>query len=313
MPTCDIIIPAYNNADVLPLTLAALQEQGVPAGWEVGVIVADDGSTDSTPAVISSMRRPLAARGLRLTCLRDVHAGAARARNRALAMSKADIVFFLGADIILRPSSLAAHLQFHQHSRSAAAALGMVRWDPRLLPTPLMEWMVHSGPQNDFDSLLGTPTANPTHFFFGSHLSIPRKFLPRGGFPIDYESYGWEDLDLGRQLAKEGMRLAVLHAAVGLHRHAYSAADVYRRQRSVGRGVGIYAQRYPKAQILPPVTLRRWLKIRAYQLSGARLVLRLSMRILAPRYSLPRLFLLITAAEYWLGVLEFQAKYRGKR
>ena len=84
--------------------------------------------------------------GLTHQVITGSHTGAAGARNRALAHAHGDIVLFLGADISLRPQALAEHLRFHEaHPAVHAGALGFVLWDPRLRPTPLMEWMTHGG------------------------------------------------------------------------------------------------------------------------------------------------------------------------
>src|SRR5688572_10175381 len=134
---CDVIIPTYQAATVLPETVKALATQTIPPGWQVWLIVSDDGSTDSTVKVASEL--PLPAPWEKIV-KEGPHTGPAAARNRGLEVAQGDVILFLGADIILQPGSLAAHLQFHEHHPASHAALGAVRWDPRLFPTPFMEW-----------------------------------------------------------------------------------------------------------------------------------------------------------------------------
>src|SRR5688572_24189811 len=161
--SCDVIIPTYNNAAVLPTTLAALFEQSTDPAWRIRLILSDDGSQDNTVAVAQAWRERAP---WPLTILTNDHRGAAHARNRALDVSQSHIILFLGADIVLRPKALFAHTDFHDHfTAEHDAALGHVAWDPRLSPTPFMEWMVHGGPQNDFDVLLGQTEADARHFF----------------------------------------------------------------------------------------------------------------------------------------------------
>jgi len=174
MSACDIIIPTFNSASILRRTLPALFSQSVPKPWSVRLIIADDGSADQTIAVVRNMAPP--ASWHRTLLVTGPHTGAAGARNRGLDHATAGLVLFLGADIILRPTALAAHLNFHNnYPDNRDAALGMVKWDPRLKPSPFMEWMIHGGGQNDFDSLLGQTQADPRHFFYGSHLSLKKK------------------------------------------------------------------------------------------------------------------------------------------
>ncbi|MEX0649566.1 MAG: glycosyltransferase family 2 protein [Candidatus Andersenbacteria bacterium] len=296
----DIIIPTYNSEGVLSHTLAALRDQVINEGWQPRVIVSDDGSRTSPQSVVHALawsspwREPVVVTGQ--------HIGGAGARNRGLAVSDADIVIFLGADIILRAGALKEHGCFHtKFPDEMNAALGMVVWDPRLKPTPLMEWMVHGGPQNNFDALLGIYQADSAHFFYGSHLSIKRRALRGQEFPTIYTRYGWEDLDLGRMLAPRGLTLAVLHKAVGLHRHAYTAPAIQRRQYEVGQGATIYQRRYPHIALLPPPTTLRRLKTLVYQYLGIRWIAWKTVTVLGGIYSLPRLFLYATAAEFWVG------------
>ena len=51
LPLTSVIIPAYNRAEYLPLTIESALAQ---SGAEVEVIVIDDGSTDDTRAVIET-------------------------------------------------------------------------------------------------------------------------------------------------------------------------------------------------------------------------------------------------------------------
>lgn len=292
MPDCDVIIPVYNNANVLPLTLRTLDDQVVPAGWQLQVLLSDDGSTDATAAVARSWQRQSS---WPLEIITGPHVGPAGARNRALDMARADIIFFLGADILLRPGVLAAHLDWHdQHPGAAAAALGMITWDPRIAPTPLMEWMIHGGAQNDFDALQGYSTAEG-RYFYGSHLSLKRKFIGRERFSLAFGYYGWEDTEFGQRLEKQGLKLHVFPQAVGLHRHYYSVAAMASREYAMGKGVRILEPNYRAWH------WRYWL----FSKIGGGALLGYVLRLTAPRISTPWLFSIFTGAYFWQGVHDF--------
>ena len=55
--TCDVIIPVFNNAKVLPSTLKALFSQQLSFGWKVRVIISDDGSMDDTVLIARQLCR----------------------------------------------------------------------------------------------------------------------------------------------------------------------------------------------------------------------------------------------------------------
>lgn len=298
--TCDILIPTYNSAQVLPATLAALASQILPSGWDIHLIISDDGSSDATLTVVTKQSLP---RPWRLTVVTGPHTGPGGARSRALAHLTGEIILLLGADILLRPKVLAQHLTFHtKHSAPLTAALGMVRWDPRLPPTPLMEWMTHGGQQNDFDSLLGLPIADPAHFWYGSHLSLKGDLLRRIHFLDTFHEYGWEDLSLGRQLEKQGVRLHVLPHALALHHHVYSLAAIARRQQKVGQSLRLYQNLYPDVAQPLRRSLMNHLRRALWVGLGGQVLLSAWLKIFEKTFSFPRLFLVYTSVEFWRGV-----------
>src|SRR5207249_5722956 len=64
-PSLSVAVPAYNEASVIASTIDRLLTFLRSTGCDFEVIVADDGSTDQTPAIVQSMR--LANPELRLT------------------------------------------------------------------------------------------------------------------------------------------------------------------------------------------------------------------------------------------------------
>lgn len=303
--TCDVIIPAFNSARVLPETLTALFTQDIPKHWQCRLIVSDDGSMDDTVLVAQKIEAPSS---WQKNVITGQHAGPGAARNCALEITTAEIIFFLGADILLCPGALREHFMFHeQHPEGEAAALGMVKWDPRLSPTPLMGWMTHGGQQNDFDSLLGSRLADPSHFFYASHLSLKRSLIQNLRF-TEHAGYGWEDLAMGRKLEQRGIRLYVLSYAIGLHHHFYTVGDIARRQRSVGENI-------PVGQI-PRRSFLNHVRRACFVLLGGQAFLKWFLVTCSGRYSFPRLFLVFTSNEFWQGVWESHSGFlpflRGK-
>ena len=89
-----VVIPAFNAAPFLAITLESLQQQtAVPQQ----IIVIDDGSTDDTTVIAERF-------GAR--CLRQAQAGPGAARNRGLAATTTEFVAFLDADDWYVPDKL---------------------------------------------------------------------------------------------------------------------------------------------------------------------------------------------------------------
>jgi glycosyltransferase involved in cell wall biosynthesis len=99
-PEVSVIVPAFDRAALLPRALASALAQKGPS---LEVIIADDGSTDDTPAVLSRYAGDPRVRVLRLP-----HGGVSRARNAAVAAARAPLVAFLDSDDEWLPGKLAA-------------------------------------------------------------------------------------------------------------------------------------------------------------------------------------------------------------
>ena len=92
-PTVSVCIPAYNNERTIGTALESVWNQTFE---DFEVIVTDDCSTDSTPAVLDAQALP------RLRVLRNRrNAGAPANGNRALAHARGRLVKFLDADDVL--------------------------------------------------------------------------------------------------------------------------------------------------------------------------------------------------------------------
>lgn len=85
----DFIIPAFNAQDTILRTLGSLREQTDPR-WNA--IVVDDGSTDKTISMVSSIDDP------RVRLYTQPNAGPSAARNRGFAQSLSALICFLDAD-----------------------------------------------------------------------------------------------------------------------------------------------------------------------------------------------------------------------
>jgi peptidoglycan/xylan/chitin deacetylase (PgdA/CDA1 family) len=111
-PLVAVIIPVRNGAATLAETLRSLQAQTFP-GWEA--VIVDDGSSDTTPAVIAEF----VAADRRFASLRLAGNGVSNARNRGVAAARAPWLMFLDADDWVAPGFL-DHMLAALHADRAA-------------------------------------------------------------------------------------------------------------------------------------------------------------------------------------------------
>ncbi|HEX5164852.1 MAG TPA: glycosyltransferase family 2 protein [Thermomicrobiales bacterium] len=98
-PTFSIIIPAHNEAQILPRKVASILNQDYPPD-RVEVLVASDGSTDDSASVVAGNDR--------VRFLDYPRGGKAATLNRAAAEALHEIIIFTDANAILAPGTLHA-------------------------------------------------------------------------------------------------------------------------------------------------------------------------------------------------------------
>ncbi|MDY6952178.1 MAG: glycosyltransferase, partial [Thermodesulfobacteriota bacterium] len=108
MPTVSVVIPSYNRALFLKEAIDSVLAQGFE---DFEVIVVDDGSTDTTNALLASCPRVFVVTQDRLGVSAARNAGIARAAGRFLA--------FLDSDDLWLPEKLAAQIAFFERHPQA--------------------------------------------------------------------------------------------------------------------------------------------------------------------------------------------------
>jgi glycosyltransferase involved in cell wall biosynthesis len=115
--TVSVLIPCHNAA---PYVGAALDSVLGQTWRRLEVIVVDDGSTDRSAAILAGYAR----RGVRV--IHQQSAGAAAARNRALAASSGESILFLDADDLVNPEHIAS---LQAAIAGAPRCIAMSQWD----------------------------------------------------------------------------------------------------------------------------------------------------------------------------------------
>lgn len=113
MAMLSILMSVYNGERFLRETLDSALQQTFR---DFELLVIDDGSTDSTPEILSSCRDP------RVKFFACPHRGVAPALNRGLELASGEFVAFLDADDLWAPEKLEAQLEaLQKHPRAGAA------------------------------------------------------------------------------------------------------------------------------------------------------------------------------------------------
>jgi glycosyltransferase involved in cell wall biosynthesis len=185
-PGASVIVPVRNGGRTLRPSLEAIfrsQDAG-----EFEVIVVDDGSTDSTPAIASDFPCRLITSA--------VSRGPAAARNQGAAEARSRRLVFVDADVFVKPDTLSLLLSALENS---AAAFATYETEPVNRNFATLFYHALS-----CQSLKDTSAKTPV--FYSYCAAIGKDLFDRmGGFDTRFRRATFEDMELGWRLRDQGL------------------------------------------------------------------------------------------------------------
>jgi glycosyltransferase involved in cell wall biosynthesis len=297
-PQLSVLIATHDRRDLLRRCLAALERQSLdPSEFEV--IVADDGSTDGSAAMVEELDSSLRIRVVELEKL-----GRSGALNAALDVAVADVCVFLDDDVIASPGLVAAYLEAH---RKKPMTLGIGALTQR--PPDARDWYAHAFARawNHHYAELAERDAHWTDCY-GGNVSAPRKeLIALGGFSTELTAA--EDFDIGFRLCRRGCTATFLPKAHGIH------DDQKRRPRMISDARALGPAYVELSRLFPEIEpyLLRWTRTTGpRELSLRRLLIALRL----PPELLGRLGRLVPGEgrkAIWLKIVGRLAVWQGVR
>ena len=232
-----VVVPCMNGAGVISDQLAALSRQKWHRSWEV--IVADNGSTDDTTAVVEQHKE-------KLPNLRLVNAsrkpGAAHARNAGVAAARGKAIAFCDADDQVGSGWLAAMgtaLETHQF---VAARIDIAKLNP-----PQIADRVRNPQDKGLQQVEYPPHLSHAS---GASLGVRREAHEAvGGFDEDLPYL--EDTDYCFRMQMSGIQLHFLPEAVVHYRFKDKPRGMFNQARHWGQYNVLMYKRYRQQTRLP--------------------------------------------------------------
>lgn len=254
-----VVIPTYNNRDVLARTLAAVLVQDFgPDRFEI--IVLDDGSTDGTGEMVRELTGPAP-----IVYRWQENRGRAVARNAGSRLARGRVIVFLDSDIIAQPDLLSRHYTYHAASSVPIGVQGRTLVHPASKTTPFMKT------KELLPDLTVRRRSNlsPYHVIT-RNLSIRAEDLwAVGGFDESFPGYGWEDIELGLRLHAHGVRFVYDPNALGYHDDVEALEQTREKLRQAGEGAVYFWSKHQRRaglgfflEIHPALLPLKWLVYR---------------------------------------------------
>lgn len=214
-PAISVIIPVYNGGEAFRQCLQALAATTY-ASWEC--IVVDDGSTDES-------RRQAQRHGYRVLTSPCPQMGPAAARNVGAQAAMGDILFFIDADVLVRPETvgLVAEVIGGGAAPGGAPAACFGSYDAR--PGAGNFLSQYRNLLHHYVHQMGQEEA--TTFWSGCGAMRRSVFLELGGFNVEaYPRPSIEDIELGYRVIAAGYQIRLIKTLQVTHLKRWTAMGI---------------------------------------------------------------------------------------
>jgi glycosyltransferase involved in cell wall biosynthesis len=197
-PSFSVIIPAYNEAELVGSAIESVLRQSRP-DWEA--IVVDDGSSDGTADAVREFEQ----RDPRIRLLQKQNEGLSAARNSGIDVARAPYLSFLDSDDLLMPG----YLDAMGSALDAASDAGFAYTDAWAMDaashrigrtTAMSAWTPAEDPAGDPMDMIRQLI--PNNFIFVA-TTVPRAVFDRVG-RFDPELSSAEDYDMWLRILSRG-------------------------------------------------------------------------------------------------------------
>jgi glycosyltransferase involved in cell wall biosynthesis len=254
-----VIIPTFNNRDVLRETVAALQRQTFPSG-DYEIVIADDGSTDGTAEIVDAVGGSAPVR-----YLTQANRGRAAARNMGARAARGRILLFIDSDLWATATLLESHHRHYPPGVRGRGVQGRSLTHPNSRMTPFMKTREITPDL----TLRHRHNLSPLHVTTRNCSLLREDFEAAGGFDEAFGGYGWEDIELALRMNATGARFDYEPAALGYHYHVETLDGLCRKLNQAGEGAVYFWRKHHRSlrlavflEIAPVFLPVKWLVYR---------------------------------------------------
>jgi len=209
-----VIIPAFNAEKTIGRCLGALTKQDYNGEYEI--IVIDDGSTDSTPDIISQFDKA--------HLIRQSNAGPAAARNRGASAAGGKIILFTDADCVPEPDWISEMLRPFYENGEVIGVKGAYKTRQKEITARFV--------QLEYEDKYNYMLKDKFIDFIDTYSAGFRKdvFLEMKGYDSSFPVACAEDVELSYRMSNKGHKMVFNPDAVVYHTHPDSLISYLKKK-----------------------------------------------------------------------------------
>ena len=239
-PTVSIIIPYFNDKEVIWRSLKHLALQSYPLEM-MEIILVDDHSDIPVESLINE-KSPVEIRIVR----HEKNRGSAASRNTGIQNAQNELLIFIDSDVLADENFVMSYASAYKCDEQIVR-FGTIKWHPEVKNNNFTKY----GRWFEYDNVLDKPDLD-FNDFNGANFSISANALRKSGVLFDerFKKYGMEDIEFGYLLKQKGFSFQFCPKALVWHYREATLGNQVLRLKNAAYSIEKFVRKHGEKDVL---------------------------------------------------------------